>query len=30
MATKIINSYENPIIGINAAAEDERVCLHTI
>nr|WP_325211924.1 ATP-dependent Clp protease ATP-binding subunit [uncultured Oscillibacter sp.] len=30
MATKIINSYEEPIIGINAAAENERVCLHTL
>jgi ATP-dependent Clp protease ATP-binding subunit ClpA len=30
MATKIINSYEEPIIGINAAAEGERVCLRTI
>ena len=30
MATKIINSYEEPIIGINAAAEDERVCLRTL
>ncbi len=30
MATKIINSYEEPIIGINAAAENERVCLSTI
>ncbi len=30
MATKIINSYEEPIIGINAAAENERVCLQTL
>ncbi len=30
MATKIIDSYENPIIGINAAADDERVCLRTV
>ncbi len=30
MATKIINSYEDPIIGINAAAENERVCLQTL
>ncbi|WP_325228849.1 ATP-dependent Clp protease ATP-binding subunit [Oscillibacter sp.] len=30
MATKIINSYEEPIVGINAAAENERVCLHTL
>ena len=30
MATKIINSYEEPIIGINAAAENEHVCLQTI
>ena len=30
MATKIINSYEEPIIGINAAAENEKVCLRTI
>ena len=30
MATKIINSYEEPIIGINAAAENEHVCLRTL
>ncbi len=30
MATKIINSYEEPIIGINAAAENEHVCLQTL
>ncbi len=30
MATKIINSYEDPIIGINAAAENEHVCLQTL
>ena len=30
MATKIINSYEEPIIGINAAAEKEHVCLQTL
>ncbi|MCI9330669.1 MAG: ATP-dependent Clp protease ATP-binding subunit [Oscillibacter sp.] len=30
MATKIIDSYEEPIIGISAAAEDERVCLRTL
>ena len=30
MATKIINSYAEPIIGINAAAENEHVCLQTL
>ncbi len=30
MATKIINSYEEPIIGINAAAENEHVCLQML
>ena len=30
MATKIINSYEEPIIGINAAAKNEHVCLQTL
>ena len=30
MATKLINSYEEPIIGINAAAENEHVCLQTL
>ena len=30
MATKIINSYEEPIIGINAVAENEHVCLQTL
>ena len=30
MASKIIDSYEEPIIGINAAAENEHVCLRTL
>ena len=30
MATRIIDSYENPIIGVNASAEGEKVCLSTI
>nr|WP_325258949.1 ATP-dependent Clp protease ATP-binding subunit [uncultured Oscillibacter sp.] len=30
MATRIIDSYENPIIGIHAAAEEETVCLSTV
>ena len=30
MATRIIDSYENPIIGINASAKDEKIVLDTI
>ena len=30
MATKIINSYENPIIGVNASAKEEEIVLETI
>ena len=30
MATKIIDSYETPIIGVDATAQEEKVCLRTI
>ena len=29
MATKIIDSYENPIAAVEAGAENEKVCLTT-